>query len=71
LAPPLNRREVIAASASALVLESGVAQAAVVKGALPFRPGGTNPPDGASPDAWQFFTPEEATAVEAITLVHA
>jgi gluconate 2-dehydrogenase gamma chain len=66
LAPPLNRREVIAASATALVLESGVAQAALIKGALPFRPGGTNPPDGATPGPWQFFTPEEATTVEAI-----
>jgi gluconate 2-dehydrogenase gamma chain len=48
------------------VLESGVAQAALVKGGLPFRPGGTNPPDGASPGAWQFFTPEEGMTVEAI-----
>src|SRR6202042_106172 len=66
LAPPLNRREVIAASATALVLETGVAQAALVKGGLPFRPGGTNPPDGPSPGPWHVFTPEEATAGEAI-----
>ena len=37
-----------------------------IKGALPFRPGGTNPPDGATLGAWQFFTPEEGTTVEAI-----
>jgi gluconate 2-dehydrogenase gamma chain len=66
LASRFNRREVIAASATALVLESGVAQAALVKGTLPFRPGGTNPPDGASGGTWQFFTADEATAVEAI-----
>ncbi len=66
LAPPLNRREVIAATATMLVLEPGATQAALVKGALPFRPGSTNPPDGAAPGAWQFFTPEEGTTVEAI-----
>jgi gluconate 2-dehydrogenase gamma chain len=66
LAPPVNRREVIAASATALMLESGVARAALVRGGLPFRPSGTNPPDGASPGAWQFFTPEEGATVEAI-----
>jgi gluconate 2-dehydrogenase gamma chain len=66
LAPPLNRREVIAASATALVLEAGGAQAALVKGGLPFRPGGTNPPDEASSGGFRFFTPQEATAVEAI-----
>jgi gluconate 2-dehydrogenase gamma chain len=65
LAPPLNRREVIAASATALVLESGVARAALVKGGLPFRPGGTNPPESAEPGAWLFFNPEEGTTVEA------
>jgi gluconate 2-dehydrogenase gamma chain len=66
LAPPLNRRQVIAASATALVLESGVARAALIKGGLPFRPGAANPPDGATPGPWRFFAPEEGTAVEAI-----
>jgi gluconate 2-dehydrogenase gamma chain len=64
--PPLNRREVIAASVSALMVESGAAQAALVKGGLPFRPGSTNPPDGAPLGAWQFFTSEEGSTVEAI-----
>jgi gluconate 2-dehydrogenase gamma chain len=66
LTPRFNRREVIAASATALVLESGVAQAALVKGALPFRPGGTNPPDSALPGPWLFFNPEQGATVEAI-----
>jgi gluconate 2-dehydrogenase gamma chain len=66
LTPPFNRREVIAGSAAALVLESGVARAALVKGGLPFRPGGTNPPEVAQPGPWRFFTPDEATTVEAI-----
>jgi gluconate 2-dehydrogenase gamma chain len=66
LTPPLNRREVIAVSATALILESEVARAALIKGALPFRSGGTNPPEGAAPGAWRFFTAEEGTTVEAI-----
>jgi gluconate 2-dehydrogenase gamma chain len=61
-----NRRDVIAASAAALMLESGVAQAELVKGGLPFRPGGTNPPESAQPGPWRFFTPEEGATVEAI-----
>jgi gluconate 2-dehydrogenase gamma chain len=66
LTPPLNRREIIAASATALLLESGVARASLIKGALPFQSGGTTPPEGAAPGAWRYFTPEEGTTVEAI-----
>jgi hypothetical protein len=66
LAPPLNRREVIAASATALILDSDVARSALIKGQLPFRPGGTNPPESAEPGPWRFFTPEEGTTVDAI-----
>jgi gluconate 2-dehydrogenase gamma chain len=65
LAPPLNRREVIAATASVLVLDPGVAGAAIIKGGLPFRPGAANPPEGASSGGWRFFTAQEATIVEA------
>ncbi len=63
---PLNRRQVIVATASALAIESRIAHAAVIKGALPFTSGVANPPQEAAPGAWQFFTPEEAAAVEAI-----
>jgi gluconate 2-dehydrogenase gamma chain len=66
LTPPFNRREVIAASAAALVVESGVARAALIKGGLPFQPGGTNPPEIAPAGPWHFFTPEEGTTAEAI-----
>jgi gluconate 2-dehydrogenase gamma chain len=48
------------------MLESGIAQAALVKGVLPFRPGGTNPPESAQPGPWLFFNPEEGATVEAI-----
>jgi gluconate 2-dehydrogenase gamma chain len=66
LSPPLNRREVIAASATALILDSDIARAALIKGQLPFRPGGTNPPEAAEPGPWRYFTPEEGMTVEAI-----
>ena len=66
MTPPLNRREVIAASATALIRESAGARASLIKGELPFQPGGTNPPEGAAPGPWRFFTPEEGTTVEAI-----
>jgi len=66
LAPSLNRREVIAATATALILDSRDARATLIKGALPFHPGATNAPDVAQPGPWRFFTPEEGTTVEAI-----
>jgi gluconate 2-dehydrogenase gamma chain len=66
LTPPFNRREVVVVTASALVMGPGTAQAALIKGGLPFRSGSANPPPGATPGPWQFFRPEEAAAVEAI-----
>jgi gluconate 2-dehydrogenase gamma chain len=66
MSPPLNRREMIAATASALLVDSSAAPAAIVKGGMPFQPGSTNPPQGAGPGPWQFFTAEEGAAVEAI-----
>jgi gluconate 2-dehydrogenase gamma chain len=66
MAPPLNRREVIAATATAFILDSRGARATLIKGGLPFRPGTTNAPDAAQPGPWRFFTPEEGTIVEAI-----
>jgi gluconate 2-dehydrogenase gamma chain len=66
LVPPLNRREVIAATATVLILDPRVARATLIKGELPFHPGTTNGPDVAQPGPWRFFTPEEGTIVEAI-----
>ena len=66
MAPPLNRREVIAATATALILDSRGARATLIKGGLPFHPGATNAPDVAQSGSWRFFTPEEGTTVEAI-----
>jgi gluconate 2-dehydrogenase gamma chain len=66
MTPPLNRREVLAATASALVIEPGLARGAVIKGGLPWRPGAANPPPQATPGPWRYFTPAEAAAVEAL-----
>jgi gluconate 2-dehydrogenase gamma chain len=59
----LSRREMLAASAAALLIDP--ADAAVIKNALPWRSGTVNPPVEAAPGQWRFFTNEEAAAVEA------
>lgn len=61
-----SRREVLAASAAALLLDPNAADAAVIKDALPWRSGTVNPPAGATPGPWHFFTNEEAATVEAL-----
>ncbi len=61
----LNRRQLLASSAIALLLSSRVAQAALLKGALPWKPGGADPPAAVTPDGWHYFTPSEAATVEA------
>jgi hypothetical protein len=61
----LNRRQLLASSAIALLLSSRVAQTALVKGALPWQPGAADPPAAVTPEAWHYFTPSEAATVEA------
>jgi len=60
----LNRRQLLASSAIALLLSSRVAHA-LLKGALPWKPGGADPPAAVTPDGWHYFTPSEAATVEA------
>jgi gluconate 2-dehydrogenase gamma chain len=48
-----------------LVMSSGVARAAIVKGGLPFTPGSADPPARVTPGGWKYFTAQEAAAVEA------
>jgi len=60
----LSRRQVLAASA-ALLADPHLADAAVIKGALPWKSGTVNPPPGAEPGPWHFFTAEEAATIEA------
>jgi gluconate 2-dehydrogenase gamma chain len=58
-----SRREVLAASAAALLVDP--ANAAVIKNALPWKSGAVNAPAEATPGPWHFFTAEEAATVEA------
>jgi gluconate 2-dehydrogenase gamma chain len=61
----LHRRELLAGTA--LVLLSGLsARASVIKGALPWTPNAGSPPETVRPGVWQFFTTDEARAVEAM-----
>ena len=53
-----SRREVLAASAAALLIDP--ADAATIKNALPWKSGSVNPPAEATPGPWHFFTAEEA-----------
>src|SRR5579862_9336392 len=66
MTPPLNRREILAATAAVLIAEPRLTHAAIIKGGLPFRPGAANPPPAAEPGGWRYFTPEEGEAVEAL-----
>jgi gluconate 2-dehydrogenase gamma chain len=61
----LDRRQLLASSAIALLLTPHGARAAIVKGGLPWKPGSANPPTLVRPDGWRYFTPKEAATVEA------
>jgi gluconate 2-dehydrogenase gamma chain len=60
-----NRRQLLGSSALALLLVSPSARATLIKGGLPWTPGYADPPATVTPDGWRFFTPQEATTVEA------
>ena len=61
-----TRREVLNATALALVAAPMAARAAVIKGALPWLQERTQPPPVVDPSGWQYFTVDEAEAVEAL-----
>jgi gluconate 2-dehydrogenase gamma chain len=62
----INRRLLLGSSAIALLaLHSRIAGAALIKGGLPWKPGSADPPTRVKPDGWHYFTPQEATTVEA------
>lgn len=60
----LHRRALLAGTAAALCLSS--ARAATIQGSLPWQPNAGDPPKPIQPGPWQFFTPEEGSAVEAL-----
>ena len=64
--PSMRRRELLAGTALCLVSSAVSAQARIVAGALPWQPSAGAPPVPVRPGPWQFFTPEEGAAVEAL-----
>ena len=60
-----NRRDVLYGTFVALLGEQ-VAKAAVIAGQLPWRTGGGSPPQVVEPSGWQYFTPAEVAAMEAL-----
>jgi gluconate 2-dehydrogenase gamma chain len=62
----IRRRELMTGTAVTLILSLASAQARTVTGGLPWEPNAGSPPTVAQPGPWQFFTAEEAVAVEAI-----
>jgi gluconate 2-dehydrogenase gamma chain len=61
----LNRRELLASSALALLLSPQSLRAAVIEGGLPWKPGSADPPRAVKPGGWYYFTPHEGSTVEA------
>jgi len=61
----LHRRELLA-TAAWFVAGIAVARATSISGRLPWHPNAGHPPAAVRPGPWQFFTVDEAAAVEAI-----
>jgi gluconate 2-dehydrogenase gamma chain len=62
----INRRLLLGSGAMVvLVLSSGIARAALVRGGLPWKPGAADPPARVMPGGWKYFTAAEAESVEA------
>lgn len=64
LNPGINRRSLLASTASWAILSSSSGHAAVIAGGLPWEPNAGSPPQPAKPGPWTFFTPQEGTDVE-------
>jgi gluconate 2-dehydrogenase gamma chain len=62
----MRRRELLAGTALWLASSIVSARARIVAGALPWQPSAAVPPMPVQPGPWQYFTPEEGTAVEAL-----
>jgi gluconate 2-dehydrogenase gamma chain len=64
----LHRRALLAGTAASLCLTAAPAtlRAATIQGSMPWRPGAGDPPKPIRPGPWEFFTPEEGSAVEAL-----
>jgi gluconate 2-dehydrogenase gamma chain len=62
----ISRRDLLAGTAIILALSTASARARIVAGALPWQSDAGTPPIPVKPGPWQFFTAEEAVAIEAI-----
>jgi gluconate 2-dehydrogenase gamma chain len=63
----IDRRQLLTGTAMVLLAASSRSAAArIVSGGLPWQPDAGAPPTPVRPGAWQFFTPEEGAAVEAM-----
>ncbi len=49
-----------------LLLAPHAARAAIIKGGLPWKPGSADPPIVVIPGGWHYFTPQEASTIEAL-----
>ncbi|HUN48216.1 MAG TPA: gluconate 2-dehydrogenase subunit 3 family protein [Stellaceae bacterium] len=62
----ISRRDLLTGTALSLTFSLAAANARTVAGALPWEPEAAIPPPRVEPGPWQFFTADEAAAVEAI-----
>ena len=63
---PIGRRQLLISTASIATLFAVNASAATYSGSLPWQPDKNGLPPQVQPGTWTYFTPEEATAVEAL-----
>lgn len=61
-----SRRALLASTAILLVARAAGARTLAGGAGMPWRPFAGDPPPGAKPGPWVFFTPEEGAAVEAL-----
>ena len=62
----LTRRRLLGITVSVAALTASRAGAQTYSGSLPWLPGRDGPPVQVNPGGWTYFTPEEASAVEAL-----
>jgi len=64
--PIISRRQLLATTAVALVILPHSALGSIIRGALPWEPGKSDPPKQVMPGPWVYFTPAEGAMVEAL-----
>lgn len=62
----LARRQLLASTVLSVFVAGTAARATSVSGGLPWKAGAADQPKPITPGGWQFFTPEEAAAVEVL-----